>query len=319
MSDRAGRYRIGLTAAGSGIFTLVIPGLGIAWLTGSRLLVALGIGAAAVLVVDLCWSAMALRPLTVQLTTPPSATIGDPVGVTVRLATARAPLECSVSLDGGAWAPALAPTSGRVEITPEKRGERTDLPVAVATSVPFGLIRVRHSIEVALERPLAVVPPPAPLTPSVRTALGEDDPGGGVTVGLRPYVDGDQQRDVHWPSVARTGTMLVRERRQPRTTSGPSAVTVSIADRDPEGFEDAVAAARSVVESFLAAGRPVRLLTVEPDASGPEPTAPTAAVDAMVGSIGELHHRLARARSADGPWAAGIVISGTGVSCPDGS
>jgi uncharacterized protein (DUF58 family) len=85
----------------------------------------------------------------------------------------------------------------------------------VGTKFPFGLFRKSRDVEVAKDlivypqiHPIAVPPPRAHYAGNdTARQLGRR----GEFFGLREYRDGDDRRDIHWRSTARTGRPLVRE------------------------------------------------------------------------------------------------------------
>lgn len=85
----------------------------------------------------------------------------------------------------------------------------------VGTKFPFGLFRKSRDVEVA--KGLVVYPQIHPITvPSPRAHYAGNDTARqlgrrGEFFGLREYRDGDDRRDIHWRSTARTGRALVRE------------------------------------------------------------------------------------------------------------
>jgi uncharacterized protein (DUF58 family) len=93
--------------------------------------------------------------------------------------------------------------------------------------------------------------------------------GGTDLVGLREYVPGDDLRRLHWATSARTGTLMVREDADPARPH----LAVILDDRsssypDPDGFEDAVELAASLLTAAMSAGHPVRLLSGSLDIEG---------------------------------------------------
>jgi uncharacterized protein (DUF58 family) len=85
----------------------------------------------------------------------------------------------------------------------------------VGTKFPFGLFRKSRDVDVAKD--LIVYPQIHPITvPSPRAHYAGNDTARqigrrGEFFGLREYRDGDDRRDIHWRSTARTGRALVRE------------------------------------------------------------------------------------------------------------
>ncbi|MBS1838748.1 MAG: DUF58 domain-containing protein, partial [Actinobacteria bacterium] len=127
-----------------------------------------------------------------------------------------------------------------VPITPLRRGEYRRLRVRVSCDAPFGIVEVTRTEVIELEQPL-VVGPFAVRSGEVRdpdggvmgdlvaSAIGH---GGDTVRSVRPYVAGDPAHLVHWPSTARTGSLVVRELEPPAERAvavvvdlGPAATT----------------------------------------------------------------------------------------------
>jgi hypothetical protein len=81
---------------------------------------------------------------------------------------------------------------------------------------------------------------------------------------LREYAVGDPLRDVHWPAVARTGRLVVKDRCRIAAVDSV-AVALHVAGEDGEDGEvdDVLGRARSALEQLLATGYLVYLTTVE--------------------------------------------------------
>jgi len=84
---------------------------------------------------------------------------------------------------------------------------------------------------------------------------------GGDFYALVEYEQGDDLRRVHWPSVARTGELMIRQDETP--WRGRTTVIVDIRSEmhDDDSFEDALSAAASVVVAGGARNGLVRLVT----------------------------------------------------------
>jgi uncharacterized protein (DUF58 family) len=93
---------------------------------------------------------------------------------------------------------------------------------------------------------------------AIRRAVA--DPLSGF-VSLRPYVDGDDPRMIHWPTTARVGTMMVREHVELRRPSFTVMLDTAQAAATPEEFEEMVDVAASVVVHALQHGVDVRVHT----------------------------------------------------------
>jgi uncharacterized protein (DUF58 family) len=188
----------------------------------------------------------------------------------------RTPAENAASADpGGARrAPGWRKKVGRgVRVPALGPEERAELQVAMPTSKrgvltlprlrlwcldPFELFA--YEMVVTTEASIVVVPDPTTprrlvggvLQPAGRFVWsppqsGESTGGQGFDLsGLRPYVAGDRLRLLHWPTLARTGDLLVRD----FEGSGTDAVTLIMDDRadkiDPEKFEAVVSATAGI-------------------------------------------------------------------------
>ena len=152
--------------------------------------------------------------------------------------------------------------------------------------------------------PVHVLPRVLPvrgLPPGVRRGhVGADERverGGTDLMALREYIPGDDLRRVHWATSARTGTLMVREDADPARPY----LTVLLDDRDGsytgDGFEDAVEAAASLVNTVIEAGHPVRLLSVAGQLDLDVPAAPPGM---LAPGADELLRALAEVKSARG-------------------
>src|SRR5438094_3343682 len=157
-----------------------------------------------------------------------------------------------------------------------QRGRYRIGPLTIYVSDPFGLARVR--LQTSGSSDLLVYPQIEDLDGRHLTSQGVG--AGESTVRhlyrsaaefytMREYVTGDDLRRIHWPSVAKSGTLMIR---QDETTRRSSA-TVFLDNRaealgaaGTPGFERAVSAAGSVGRALLHAGFVLRLATAD---SGP--------------------------------------------------
>jgi uncharacterized protein (DUF58 family) len=168
----------------------------------------------------------------------------------------------------------------------------------VGTKFPFGLFRKSRDVDVTKD--VIVYPQIHPITvPAPRARYAGADAARqigrrGEFFGLREYRDGDDRRDIHWRSTARTGRPLVREyedesqkravilldnalpaRPQPRsdrrratrpgTTDGGSskearAQAAAGHDEAAAGMERAISAAASMAVAYLNKGYAVELV-----------------------------------------------------------
>lgn len=162
-----------------------------------------------------------------------------------------------------------------------KRGLHRFEGYRIATKFPFGLFRKSRDVERASE--ILVYPAPVVVTrpPPRAHVLGEvsAQTAGrrGDFFGLREHRTGDDRRDVHWRSTARSGRMMVREYEDEHTKSVTVLVDNALPDecrvaREPgelvppatqlqlDALERAVAVASSLCSSYLAAGYQVELV-----------------------------------------------------------
>ncbi|MEL7155204.1 MAG: DUF58 domain-containing protein [Actinomycetota bacterium] len=275
-------HRYSLTPTGAGVLTLVVPGLLAAMAAQQRPLVAMSLGAAMVLLVDAVSARRSVARPEVSASGPKTAIVGFEYRLRLDWRTDRA-LECLVGVEGATrpWVPALLPATGDVVVTSNERGVVEEVVVRLQTSVPFGLVACARTMRVPLVAPVHIeprrvpvrLPPPAVIDPMNHAYRGDD------SVGLRPYAIGDAPRDVHWPSVARTGTMVVRDRR--RTAAGTELdVIIDTADAEDD-LAHMLGQAGSALEQLLAAGYHIRLVTIEAEPAPSEP-----AVDRGAGAEG---------------------------------
>lgn len=284
---RANRYRLALTPAGAGVLTLCFPGLLVSAASGQRPLMALSLGAALVLAANAVWALVALQSFTVAVQAPVAVTVGNAVPLTVSVDGPHR-LEGALGVRGGVrrWVPAQMPGEGVVLWRPRSRGVVDLVTVRLQSSIPLGLAAVVREVAVAPPAPVHAAPPAeAVALASVPMAGGRGADGGplpasgshgspvdglflsgaaagpGDPTGLRPYVPGDPGRDIHWPTVARTGTLMVRER--PPAVGLPPEVTVVVRADDDDGIDRVAGQARGAAEHLLQAGYTVRVDSVE--------------------------------------------------------
>ena len=154
-------------------------------------------------------------------------------------------------------------------LLPSRRGRWPLGPALVHTSDPLGMIWTDTTVGRAELIP--VWPAVVDLSATAGALMGHADR---VMLGartpspddaaLRDYREGDDLRRVHWPSTARTGTMMVRS--DERAGRRPATVIVDL-PRQPNALEWSISAAASIALSVLESGHPVRLLggTIAPD------------------------------------------------------
>lgn len=274
--------RTGITAAGASVLGLAV----VAWILGrviaGRPLYLLAYSAAALV---LLLRALFNRPPALVATRgQPVARVveGTEVHVDLTLRAERAVSTVVVE----EHIPSLLGRSARVTVahlasgesaahsyalTVWRRGEYDLGPLTVHWGDPFGL--TRRQAELCERLPLIVHPAIEPLLdrpltrmwedPPIRPPISKPWPSGLEFYGMRPYVPGDDVRNIVWRAYARTRQLLVREAEQ-----GISDKVVILLDDDrrfhsrgviSESFEAGVRAAASVGVHHLRSGYVVTL------------------------------------------------------------
>jgi len=148
-----------------------------------------------------------------------------------------------------------------------RRGVYQACRLELTSAAPFGLLWWSRTITVPLVRPLLVAPRPGTPDRSVlEAARSQADEGRrvGARVGeprsVRPYQVGDLRHWVHWPATAHSRTLMVREMEGP--LAQPLTVRAVLPD-DPDAADHQAGQALATVAELLAAGRTVRLETIE--------------------------------------------------------
>jgi len=170
--------------------------------------------------------------------------------------------------DSPQWHAAQLAQGGSLTLIPAERGIAERLRLELASSAPLEMVRVIRTVELELARPLYIAPvpvaeerPAALLTESGATPRSTAATGAGDVVrSVRPYRPGDAAQLVHWPSSARSGSLVVRELEPP---TRPGLVLVVELRSRSALVEEAVAGAAGIAESMLRRGGQVLLCTHE--------------------------------------------------------
>lgn len=137
-------------------------------------------------------------------------------------------------------------------------------PLRICKGDPFGLVRREQSMSQAVN--VYIHPKTIRLNPldSGQFRDLEGGPSGQVVdddldfYGLREYRSGDDMRNVHWLSSAKTGTMMIRQYEATKRTDTSITLGVNPSDyRDENEFELAVSLAASVGAQCLLQDRPL--------------------------------------------------------------
>lgn len=200
--------------------------------------------------------------------------VGDHVRVDVNVEnpghapTVRARGELPIGRLREAFAiPMLGPGQSKrteVEFTAAARAVLKVGPLNVRKGDPFGLIR--HEKSLSKDITMYIHPATVPLH-GLDAGVARDldgQPSGQIVdddldfYGLREYKPGDDLRNVHWLSTARTGTMMIRQFNAARRTDTSLTLDVAPADYiDEAEFELAVSIHASIGAQCLAQDRPL--------------------------------------------------------------
>ena len=158
-------------------------------------------------------------------------------------------------------------------LVPQARGRYVIGPLVVDASDPFALTRLRLEFD---ERDELLV------SPEIEDLGAAPDPSSGPSFGasrarqlfrtgeeyytMRPYQEGDDLRRIHWPSVARTGELMIRQDESSRRASGLVFLdtrAAALGRTHTPAFERAVSVAASVGILLSRRGFVLRLGTTE--------------------------------------------------------
>jgi uncharacterized protein (DUF58 family) len=172
---------------------------------------------------------------------------------------------------------ARASRSVRYTVVPQARGRYRLGPLAIDLADPFSLTRQRIVFD---EQDELVV------NPEVEDLSRAPDPATGGSFGssratqlfrtgeefytMRPYNEGDDLRRIHWPSVARTGVLMIRQDETSRRASGLVFLDTrsqAIGQTHTPAFERAVSVAASVGMLLANSGFSLRLATADTPAA----------------------------------------------------
>jgi uncharacterized protein (DUF58 family) len=220
--------RLSFTREGR-LVTLLAIGVGLAAVnTGNNLLYLLLGWLLSFIVASGVLSEGTMRGLSVTRRPPPRIHAGQPFLMEVAVANAKPKrasysieiedLIAGVPLDKKCYFLKIPP--GRTQRTSYRhtflrRGAYTIDGVRIATKFPFALFRKSRDVKAVTELVVfpALVPvtPPPPRAPTRGDAIASRIGRRGEFFGLREHRRGDDRRDIHWKSSARTGRLLVRE------------------------------------------------------------------------------------------------------------
>jgi uncharacterized protein (DUF58 family) len=226
------------------------------------------VGVACLAAVAVALAFVAVRPTlsVTRLTSPTRVQAGDSAVCVLEVEnTGRRPAPASTLIDRVGDRPVRLAVAGAPPgvvrrpnhtIATTRRGRVRLGPVEASRSDPLGLLRWSQpaGAEDVLwvhPRVLPLRPLPAGIVLDVEGTLSDAALRGTITFSsLREYEPGDDLRQVHWASTARTGTLMVRDLRD---TSQPH-VTVALDTRPRLWTEAAFEAAVGIAASVVRAG-----------------------------------------------------------------
>ncbi len=214
---------------------------------------------------------------------------------------------------------------GAYRLPASRRGVVEIGPMRIDDLDPFGLARRLHRVA---NRARLVVHPPIEALPAAPLRTGDEPlvgeqyrqsppgPSSDEVDGLRPYVDGDDPRRIHWRSTARHDELVVRQYRPPHDV----CLTVIIDTRPPGHLESAqdvtTSVAASIAAATLAAGDAVRVRTT--DGRGTPVLAGPARLDEALEFLALLRDGENRIHpDAGAGWSTGVAVTADPAAAHD--
>ena len=158
-------------------------------------------------------------------------------------------------------------------VIPRHRGRLKIGPLAVFVTDPFGLARVR--IQAVAEKEVVVYPEVEEIE---AWKLGMQGAGAGDSTvrqlyrsaaefyTIREYVTGDDLRRIHWPSVAHTGQLMIRQDESTRRSVAALFLdnrSAALGASGSPGFERGVSAAATLGRLLIQAGYALRFASID--------------------------------------------------------
>jgi uncharacterized protein (DUF58 family) len=205
-------------------------------------------------------------------------------------------------------------------LVPQSRGRYVIGPLVVDVSDPFALSRLRLEFD---EREELLV------APEIEDLGAAPDPASGPSFGasrarqlfrtgeeyytMRSYQEGDDLRRIHWPSVARTGELMIRQDESTRRASGLVFLdtrAAALGRAHTPAFERGVSAAASIGVLLARRGFVLRLGTTELPAAA---LSEERLLDALTGishaEVRSIGPALAHLRSGSAPDTSLVFVS----------
>jgi uncharacterized protein (DUF58 family) len=295
-------------------------------------------------------SELSMRGLTVERRPPPIVVAGQPFLMEVAIHNDKPKLASfSIEVEDLLLGRPIDKRCYFLKIPPDKtqrtsyrhtifrRGLHTFEGYRVATRFPFGLFRKSRDVDSAVE--VLVVPAPVAVTRPPPRARVHGEVSAAVAgrrgefFGLREHRFGDDRRNVHWRSTARSGRVMVREYEDEHTRRvtvvvdnalpapcrvafEPGELPAADVQRMLDALERTIAVASSLCASYVAAGYVVEVVArgaVVPADSGRRQEARIARALALLPTV-----------DLDTPFAAviapqrdSVLVVPAGVAAPD--
>src|ERR671918_3141335 len=205
-------------------------------------------------------------------------------------------------------------------LVPQSRGRYLLGPLVVDVSDPFALTGIRLEFD---DRDELLV------SPEIEDLGAAPDPASGPTFGasrarqlfrtgeeyytMRPYHEGDDLRRIHWPSVARTGELMIRQDESTRRASGLvffDTRAAALGRTHTPAFERGVSVAASVGILLARRGFVLRLGTTELPAAA---LSEDRFLDALTGishtEVRSIGPALAHLRAGSSPETSLVFVS----------
>lgn len=265
--DRVGGSR--LTGVGTALLMVLVIGVANPPPAADRQIMVLvwSAGLAAFLI-GVVWPLVAIRRISLAASSARDATVGDRVPVEVRTSGRFGSCEVRALDPTSAWHRVDGPGAGTLDHLADRRGVFSLVRLEVRVTAPLGVLAAHRVHVVALPQAIEVAPRPLPVDwlPAPAPLDGGVDPvalaalGGDLVRSVRPYAPGDPAHLVHWPSSARTGTLVVRELEPPAPIG--QALVVDLRDLGPDK-EQAASYALGAARAVLGGGGELFLCTAE--------------------------------------------------------
>jgi len=200
------------------------------------------------------------------------------LGTTARLVVAGIPPRCQ--------------QTARYKLICRQRGRYMIGPLTIHLTDPFGLARVRT--EAPSRSEVIVYPEVEDVSTSGLVTQGAGQGEAAVRhlhrsaaefYTMREYVEGDDLRRIHWPSVARTGQLMIRQDESTRRSSATLFLDTrqsSLGAYGSPGFERGVSIAASLGRALSRTGFTLRFAMVE---QPPHPVAEETLLDLLAGVV----------------------------------